>query len=86
MGHSLLSWFAAYTRPHHEKVAATSLERRGYEILLPSYRTARRWKDRVKQLELPLFPGYVFVRCDPFRRLPVLQLSLIHISEPTRPY
>ncbi len=66
-------WLAAYTRPHHEKVTATSLEHRGYEVVYPRYRVASRWRDRVKQLELPLFPGYLFVRCDPARRLPVLQ-------------
>ncbi len=74
------SWFAAYTRPRHEKVTATSLEQRGYEVVYPRYRLASRWKDRVKQLELPLFPGYLFVRCDPHRRLPVLQApGLLHL-------
>jgi len=67
------NWFAAYTRPHHEKVTATSLQHRGYEVVYPRYQVASRWKDRVKKLELPLFPGYLFVRCDPSRRLPVLQ-------------
>lgn len=75
-----LDWFAAYTRPRHEKVVAASLEQRGYQILFPRYRFASRWKDRVKHLELPLFPGYVFVRCDPWKRLPVLQTpGLLHL-------
>lgn len=74
------NWFAAYTRPHHEKTVAVSLDRRGFETLYPSYRVASRWKDRVKQIELPLFPGYVFVRCVPARRLPVLQTpGLLHL-------
>ena len=75
-----LNWFAAYTRPRHEKVTATSLEQRGYEVVYPRYRLASRWKDRVKQLELPLFPGYLFVRCDPWKRLLVLQApGLLHL-------
>lgn len=80
MPEAQFNWFAAYTRPHHEKVSAASLRQRGYEILFPSYRLASRWKDRVKQLELPLFPGYLFVRCDPVKRLPVLQTpGLLHL-------
>ncbi len=80
MSDFVLPWFAAYTRPHHERVTAGSLEKRGYEILFPRYRVASRWKDRVKQIELPLFPGYVLVRCDPHKRLPVLQTpGLLHL-------
>lgn len=79
------SWFAAYVRSRHERVAATSLERRGYEIVYPHYAEASRWKDRVKQVERPLFPGYLFVRCDPVHRLPVLQTpGLLHLVSDDR--
>ena len=60
-------WYAAYTCANHEKRAAADLGARDVEHFLPLYSSVRRWKDRRVQLELPLFPGYVFVRlalCD----------------------
>jgi transcription antitermination factor NusG len=45
---------------------------KGYEAYLPLYRSGRRWSDRVKQLDLPLFPGYLFCRFDVLDRLPIL--------------
>ena len=55
------AWFAAYVTARHEKQVALQLERRGVQCFLPLYRSVRRWKDRRKELELPLFPSYVFV-------------------------
>jgi len=55
-------WYAAYTRAQHEKSVAAELGMREVEHFLPLYSCVRRWKDRRVQLELPLFPGYVFVR------------------------
>jgi transcription antitermination factor NusG len=54
-------WFAAYVTARHEKQVAIQLERRGIQYFLPVYRSVRRWKDRRKELELPLFPSYIFV-------------------------
>jgi transcriptional antiterminator NusG len=68
-------WYAAYTNARHEKRVAQQMERNQIECFLPLYRTVRRWKDRRKQLELPLFPGYVFVRIALRDRLQVLRLS-----------
>ena len=51
---------------------AKQLAHKGYEILLPLYECRRRWSDRIKELELPLFPGYVFCRFNPLVRLPIL--------------
>jgi transcription antitermination factor NusG len=56
------SWFALQVRPRAEKVVASLLQFKGYEEFLPVYRARRRWSDRVKEVEVPLFPGYVFVR------------------------
>lgn len=67
-------WYAAYTYSRHEKRIAQQLEERGIDHFLPLYRSVRRWKDRKKELELVLFPGYVFVRIDLVNRLKVLQL------------
>ena len=54
-------WFATYVNTRHEKQIALQLERRGIEAFLPLYLSVRRWKDRRKELSLPLFPSYVFV-------------------------
>lgn len=68
-----VNWYAAYTRPRHERAVVASLAQCGYETVYPSYSVASRWSDRVKRIESPLFPGYVFVRCDALLRLPVLK-------------
>ncbi len=67
-------WYAAYTCARHEKSVAQQLEDRGIEHFLPVYRSMRRWKDRRKELELVLFPSYVFIRLALSNRLRVLQL------------
>ena len=70
----LPQWFAAYTSPRHEKKVALQMEGNEIEFFLPLYRTVRRWKDRRKQLDLPLFPGYIFVHIALRDRLRVLRL------------
>jgi transcription antitermination factor NusG len=65
-------WFAVQTKPRHEKVTAWALHNKGYEEFLPLYRSRRRWSDRIKELDIPLFSGYVFCRFDPESRLPIL--------------
>lgn len=67
-------WYAACTRPRHEKQVAKQLQERGVEYFLPLYRSLRRWKDRRKELDLVLFPGYIFVHMRLVNRLQVLQL------------
>ena len=53
---------------------------RSLECLLPLYRSVRRWQDRRKEIDLPLFPGYVFVRMLPSERLKVLTVpGAVHI-------
>ncbi len=70
-------WYAAYTRAQHEKRVAEQLDERGVEHFLPLYASVRRWKDRRVRLDLPLFPGYVFVRLAMFARLRVLQIPSV---------
>jgi transcription antitermination factor NusG len=65
-------WFALRVRPRCEKVVADSLRNKGYEEFLPLYREKRRWSDRIAEVQLPLFPGYVFSKFDMQHRLPVL--------------
>jgi len=67
-------WYAAYTSANHEKKAAAEISRRGVESFLPLYRAVRRWSDRRVELEMPLFPGYVFVHLALRERLRVLQV------------
>src|SRR5215469_17978008 len=65
-------WYAAYTSANHEKRVAQQLTWRSVEHFLPVYESVRRWKDRRVPLQLPLFPGYVFVRLALRDRLRVL--------------
>jgi transcription antitermination factor NusG len=67
-----VSWFALQTRSRWEGTAAGLLRAKGLETLLPTYSTKRKWSDRNKTVESPLFPGYVFCRFDVHNRLPVL--------------
>ena len=60
------------SQSNSEQLAATALEGQGYSSFLPLYKATRRWSDRVKHVDVPLFPGYVFCRFDPQRRLPIL--------------
>jgi transcription antitermination factor NusG len=61
------NWFAVCTRHQHEKTAARILEYKEFEVFLPLYKARHRWKDRITEVSLPLFPGYLFVR-EGFRR------------------
>ncbi len=67
-------WFAAYTLPRHERRVVAQLTERDVTSFLPTYRSTRRWKDRRKVLEVPLFPSYLFVQINPERRLDLLRL------------
>jgi transcription antitermination factor NusG len=69
-----LSWYAVYTSANREKRVAEHCAGRSVEHFLPLYDTARRWKDRSVRLQLPLFPGYVFVRIVPGDLLRVLKI------------
>jgi transcription antitermination factor NusG len=73
-------WYAAYTCANHEKRVAAELGARDVEHHLPLYSSVRRWRDRKVRLDLPLFPGYVFVRLALRDKLRVLQIpSLVHL-------
>jgi len=61
-----LRWYAAYTRSHHEKSVARYLAHKRIECFVPLYRTRHAWShNRTAELQLPLFPNYVFVRVRP---------------------
>jgi len=65
-------WYAIRVKPHFEFVASETLRAMGYDEFLPAFRSRRSWSDRVKELDMPLFPGYLFSRFDkrdPYRVL-----------------
>ena len=58
-------WFALQTKPRNEKKVGNVLRQKGYECLAPTYRQRRKWSDRTVEIDLPLFPMYVFCRLGP---------------------
>lgn len=66
-------WYAVRVRSNREFLANQILENKGFETFLPTYNSRRIWSDRVKNLSLPLYPGYVFCRFEFEQRLPILQ-------------
>lgn len=67
-----LAWYAIHVKSRQEKRIADSLSRKGFEIFLPTQKARRLWSDRVKEIEVALFPTYVFARFDPRDRLPIV--------------
>jgi transcription antitermination factor NusG len=68
-----LPWFALRVRSRRENAVASHLSAKGYEVFLPSGPFRKRWSDRIKKTDRPLFPGYLFCKFDPDNRLPVLK-------------
>ncbi len=72
---SVSNWFAAFTSPRHEKRVEQYLSQREVEHYLPVYRSPRKWRNGLKVvLDLPLFPGYIFVRINRTERVRVLEV------------
>jgi transcription antitermination factor NusG len=71
-GESVWPWYALQVRPRYEKQVSQALHRKGFEDFLPLQSLRRRWSDRWKEVEFPLFPGYLFCRLDDRNRMPVL--------------
>jgi len=65
-------WYALQVRTRWENSTAVLLSGKGYPTLLPTYQTKKRWNGRLRQLNAPLFPGYVFCQFDALNRLPIL--------------
>ena len=77
-GNISAAWYAVHTRHQHEKNVARVLANKGFEAFLPLYTAVHRWKDRDKQLSLPLFPCYVFLRSPLERWQPILTTPGVH--------
>jgi transcription antitermination factor NusG len=65
-------WFALQVRTRWEGSTAVLLSGKGYQTFLPTYKTRKRWKGRVQEVDSALFPGYVFCHFDAQKRLPIL--------------
>ena len=65
-------WYALYVRPRHERVVEIGLRGKGYSAFSPFYRTKRQRVDRIADVDVALFPGYVFCHFDSNKRLPIL--------------
>ena len=73
-------WYALRVRSRHEDAVAKHLDARGLESFLPLYKSQRRWSDRFKEIEVPLFPGYVFCHFNVMNRLPILTIpGVVHV-------
>lgn len=68
-------WYALRTKSRHEKLVRDRLEQEGIEPLLPTVKRLSQWKDRKKEIEVPLFSGYCFVRFSQQQKLPVQKVS-----------
>ena len=66
-------WIAVYTKPNHEKTVEKELLQKEFEVYLPILKKKRKWSDRKKWIESPLFRSYIFVRIEIKNSLFVLQ-------------
>jgi len=73
-------WYAIRVRANRERTTAASLEGKGLPSFLPVCRERRNWANRIRIVERPLFPGYVFGRFDAEKRLPILTIpGVLHV-------
>lgn len=62
------NWYILNTKPRHERKVADILTRSGYTVYCPLQKVVRRWSDRTKAVEEPLFKGYVFIQTEDHKR------------------
>lgn len=65
---STKNWYVLYTKPRHEKKVAERLTGAGYTVYCPLQKVVRKWSDRIKVVEEPLFKGYVFIQIEVHKR------------------
>ncbi len=71
-------WFALYTKPRHEFKAELQLKNISIDNYLPTYLVTKRWSDRKKKINEPLFRGYIFIySSEKERRLALVQSSIV---------
>jgi transcription antitermination factor NusG len=72
---SILKWYAIYTRPRWEKKVNNLLLQKGVESYCPLNKVRRKWSDRIKIVEEPLFKSYVFVKVADDKRTDVRMVT-----------
>jgi transcriptional antiterminator NusG len=70
-----LHWYALRTKSRHEKLVRDQLDKQGIQPLLPTVKRLSQWKDRKKEIEVPLFSGYCFVQFSQQERTPVQKIT-----------
>jgi transcription elongation factor/antiterminator RfaH len=70
-------WFALYTKPRHEYKAEEEIRNHSIEVYLPTIIVEKRWSDRKKKVEEPLFKNYLFVRADECERINCLKIPSV---------
>jgi transcription antitermination factor NusG len=65
-------WHALHTKHQHEKYVTDMLAEKGFEVFCPTYAEIHRWKDRKKEVTIPLFSGYLFFAGGLDRRVDLL--------------
>ncbi len=73
--HFIMAWFVLYTKSHNEKKVAESLTKQGIEVFCPTIKKERKWSDRIKVIEVPLFKSYCFVNLEDKDRQKVFGVS-----------
>lgn len=69
-----MPWFVLYTKSRNEKSVAERLSALGIEVYCPMLKTKRKWSDRIKTVEEPLFRSYCFVRLEEYERDKVFEV------------
>lgn len=82
-----MPWYLLYTAPRAERNANDRLVLEGFETYLPLHKIQRRWSDRLKWVEAPLFPSYIFIKTDreglfAATKLPGVSRAVYHLGVP----
>jgi transcription antitermination factor NusG len=72
------NWFALFVRTKYERTVDKTLNDKGYETYVPCCAVRRKWADRIKTAQVPLFPNYVFCRFDPAHRFPIVSTPEVY--------
>ena len=71
-------WYALRVKPQHERTVSYALQKRGFERYVPIYKALRRWSDSIREMDVPIFPGYVFCRLDLLEAAGVLNTPAVY--------
>ena len=73
--HRLKKWIALYTKPRHEKIVLRELKKKGFQTYLPLLKERRKWSDRKRWVEFPMFKSYIFVKTELKESIFIIQTS-----------